>query len=158
MSRTLKTYVCFGVLLENTEQLPWNHAKYEYYINDWWIDSVCGFKPSTELFDSNREYINKYSTYEQVQTYIEERKKFIREHLLPVELITYGYSEDELGMILSHKDLIYQTWYDTPIKLNNTMFDFKTIPPQSVSITKFCEDHNIKYKEEPAWYTVSYSD
>lgn len=153
MSRTLKTCVCFGVLLEDIEQLPWNKAKYDYMIDVWWIDYICGFKPSVEIYDENGNYL-KDTTAEQIPIYIEERTKFEQQYPLPLNVVVYGFGDDP-QLILSPCELTHHSWED-PIKLNDISLVVEWT--QILLIIDFCKEHNIKYKEDPTWYAVSYSD
>ena len=49
--------ICYGILLAEGIELPWNDEKYDDGIYDWWLCTVKGYESPFEMFDDDGEYI-----------------------------------------------------------------------------------------------------
>lgn len=47
-------YISFGIVFSEYAEFPWN---IDDRIEDWWVEDVCGYEPSFEIFDEDGEFI-----------------------------------------------------------------------------------------------------
>lgn len=147
--------ICYGILLSEDLDTPWDTDKYNGEIEEWWTFGVLGFRHSFEIFTPEGEWAGgKEWPKEKVNQYYEEREEFENQNPeLPVGLVNYCSSEYPLYIVAIPKTC-YTASRGYP----------KVIDPPSLVITddqrnmliNFCNDHGLEFDNDPAWYLSSY--
>jgi hypothetical protein len=155
MSRTVEGIICFGVLMDEESQVPWNQKEYSYDIDDWWLFGICKFKPTEEIFNKDGSYIDPKPTRKQIDGYFNEERKFKKDHPLPIQIVRIGNSEEPRFIIAAIGTVTMGHLYD-PYVLPAACMDVKT---EDVDILlHFCIQYQIEYIGKPSWYLAAYSD
>ncbi len=150
MGTSTNGQICYGIAFEEGYEFPWNTTHGD--INDWWL-SVCGYKPTEELYDSDGNYLDgQEPPREQIERYFDERRAFAEAHPMPVELVNYCSGECAMYVLAVPSSVIiarrgYPEEFD-PAQLNVTLLDVD-------ALLQFCKAHNIE-TSDPKWFLTSY--
>ena len=140
--------ICFGVLLDENVELPWdkdNDGDFEA----WWM-CIQGYQPPFEIYDETGNYINGARPPEEYYTH---RHAFEKAHPLPFTLVNYCSGDDPmyiLAIVSSEKGASrgYPESFN-PVDLNVDQDEID-------KLVQFCTDYGIEYDGEPGWWLSSY--
>ena len=143
--------LCYGVRFDEGFEFPWADKD----IEDWWRDTILGFKPSIEIFDSNGEYLNgKRPSDEQIDAFFEERKAFSEKNKkLPVELVNYC-SGDYPSYILAIPGSCKTANRGYPCIITDA--DMKVDAAAVEALRAFLKEFELTPEGEEGWYLSSY--
>lgn len=147
--------ICYGVILDEDEESPWQDEIFDGDIDEWWVYYILGFKHSFEIYTQAGEYINGVEpSKDRINQYYQEKRDFEQANQkLPVELVNYC-SGDYPMYILAIPDTCNSARRGYPEKFNPGKL---TVTSEQIQVLlDFCEKYAIKYKGEPAWYLSSY--
>ena len=148
--------ICYGILLDEEIELPWNDEKYDDGISDWWLYTVKGYESPFEMFDDDGEYIGGEDRWpiHKVRHYFEHFRLFSRENPIPVELINVC-SHDFPIYIIALTDTRLVARRGTPTPFDPAKLETVSLG-QKEALIKFCDDYEIEYDGEPRWYLSSH--
>lgn len=87
MSVSTNAQICFGCLLEDEVELPWDADEFEGDIEHWWR-KINGYEPPFEAFTPDGMYAPGFSTGDpRVGEYFDHGHAWDKEHPLPVEFV-----------------------------------------------------------------------
>jgi len=147
--------ICFGVILDEDNELPWDAEDFDGDIDYWWTFAVLGLKRSFEMFTPDGDWIGgKEWPKDKSDQYYQERRDFEENNpKLPVELI--NYCSDEYPMyILAISETCYGARRGYPEKI--IPVDLSVTNEQIAQLFDFCKTYGVKFEGEPAWYLSSY--
>lgn len=147
--------ICYGIILDDGEELPWSKDEYDWDINKWWVVGILGFKHSFELFDKDGRWILPRPSEEIEDKYFQEQRDFEESHeKLPYTLMNYC-SGDYPMYILAIERTCMTASRGTPEK-----FDPQELPGVSAEedrdLLKFCEKYGISIEGDSGWFLSSY--
>lgn len=142
--------ICFGFIVKDDYNLPWNKKEYDGHIDDWWLEGVLGFdKDFYDYYDTERrERIEPAYTEE----YYEPRKKLKENNPLPIEIEYFGHANGATrDVIIVPDSCMWLQWGPKP-------FDFT----DEINLDKlgkykeFCLEYIPDEFEQPKWLWGSY--
>ena len=150
MSSSTDGTICFGVMIDDETELPWDES------GDWevWWRKVNGYKPPFEIFDKNGNYLDGKEPAEgKVDEYFDSQEKWDKKNPFPVELVN-ACSDSAPVWILAVKEscLTASRGFPevfSPLKLMAT-------PKEVEDLMAFCKKYKIKTKGKTVWYLSSY--
>lgn len=99
--------ICFGILLDDGIELPWDAEPYDGDIDEWWIREIHGFKPSVEIFDESGMYLNGVAPDQAlIDQHFTEISAARTAHPLPVELVNVCHSDEPIWIVAVHDWLL----------------------------------------------------
>jgi hypothetical protein len=141
--------LCFGISFEEETEFPWG----EQEIEEWWIDTVCGFKPSVTIYDSEGQYLNGERPSDAVmKAYFAELQAFKDAHPLPVEVVIHC-SYDSPMYILAVTGTEHSARRGYPEAIDPSAL--VVTADQIEALKKFCVEYDIEIPGEPCWYLSS---
>lgn len=151
MSVSTDGQICFGVLLEEGAELPWNDESYDGDIENWWL-AINGFKSSVEIYDEKGEYIGgKRPDDATITKYFDEKHDFLKKHPV-LELVNYC-SGDYPMYILAVPRTVLSASRGYPHEFNPSLL--YVTDNERNSLVAFCKEHGLEVGE-PRWYLSSY--
>jgi hypothetical protein len=155
MSVSTDGQICFGVILDEEEEYPWQIKEYDDDIDDWWIFDVLGFSHSFEMFTPQGEWIGgKEWPEEKRDQHYQEKRDFEQANpKLPVVLVNYC-SGDYPMWILAIPETCNSARRGYPEKFNPS--DLIVTDEQKQKLIEFCQKYGVKYQGNPEWYLSSY--
>lgn len=139
----------YGIAFEEETEFPWG----EQEIEEWWIETVHGFKPSRQIYDADGQYIGgKRPPDDVMNAHFAERQDFEKAHPLPVELVTHC-SYDYPMYILAPPGAHHSAHRGYPKEIDPTVLSVSA--DQHEALLKFCRDHGIEIPGQPKWYLSS---
>ena len=145
--------ICFGVLLEEGIELPWDSHGND--MESWWLEVVLEDKPSFELFNEQGGWIDgKEPARELIDQYLDEQRKFWNSHpKIPIEIFN-GQSGDYPLYILAVKGSTLIASRGSPESFDP--LQLVVSDEQVKELTDFCKRFGIVYENPPQWYLSSY--
>lgn len=141
--------ICFGALLEEDTELPWQDRD---DIEDWW-EEVKGYRPNPQLFDEHGEYLNGVEPpKEQVDAWLKHKREWKKENPLPVELVNVCSAECPI-YILAVPGTGVSASRGYPKRIDH--LDLHLVP-DATALIDFCRKYGISIKEQIGWYLSSY--
>lgn len=147
--------ICYGILIDEEEGLPWENEEFDWTIENWWR-KLQGFQSSAPILDDEGNYLNGVEpTEEQEAFYFKERKAFDQAHPLPLAFESVNVcSGNNPEYILAIPDTCLTA---------NRGYPKSFAPGQLVvseesraALVKFCQDYEIATDGEPKWWLSSY--
>jgi len=144
--------ICFGIVLDEGIELPWEDEDGEGYIELWWLD-VQGYKPPFEMYNDRGSYIGGVKPSEKKhREYYDHQHAFEKTHPLPVKSVNYC-SGDYPMYILAVPGSCKRANRGCPESFNPTEL---TVTQEEVEkLLQFCDDYGIEH-DEPKWWLSSY--
>ena len=140
--------ISYGLSFEEETEFPWG----EQEIDEWWRE-LKGYKPSTQLYNSEGQYINgERPSNEALKAYYEEQRAWDAANPLPVELVLHC-SYDYAMHILAVRGTFKSASRGHPQELDPTLFTI--LPEQREGLLAFCREHGIEIPGEPKWWLSS---
>jgi hypothetical protein len=153
MSITTNGQICFGVMFEEDDELPWNNEENDYDLETWWIELICGYKPPFEIYDEEGNLLKNVSRYKEKEYWLHFRE-FKKLHPVPVEEINYCTCDDPMYILAVPRTCIYSN-RGYPEKINPE--DLIVSQEEKQALLDFCNKYcPSKEKYEPKWYLSSY--
>ncbi len=151
MGSDARVHICYGVILDDDAEYPWDSEEFNGDLEEWWITKVKGFKHSFEIYE-NDEYINGQKPKQSIiDKYHDEKNDFIKSNPLPFELYDCGStSYGDCIKVLGLKEPSFYSDWEEPSEI-----DFSKLvvsEKDKLSIISFCEEYEILYEKEPTWY------
>jgi len=147
--------ICYGVLLEEGVELPWESDEHDGDIERWWRYDVLGYENPFEMFTPEGAWIGGEPwPEEKTEQYYGERKDFDRANPpLPVELVNYCSGNfPMLVLAIPASRYTASRGYPEKFEPSKLLVDEGEVK----RLLDFCKEYNIKFAEEPAWYLSSY--
>jgi len=146
--------VCFGVLLDDGMELPWEDSDVE----DWWTFTVCGFKHSFEIWDKVTWKRLSDITNEQVDYYYKELFDFQKLYPCPIELVNYCSDSYPMYILAATGSIHSVSFGDTQEVDVQGWFDTDSETEWGKMLLDFCQNHGIILKEnsKPKWWLSCY--
>lgn len=155
MSVSTDGQICFGVLLDEDAELPWDNEEYDHDIETWWTYKILGFKHSFELFDERGRWIEPRQSKEVENRYFQELIDFKKSHEeVPYELVNCC-SGDYPMYILAIKRTCMTASRGSPEKFNPSELELVS-QEEDADLMEFCKKYEIETTEESSWYLSSY--
>ena len=138
MSESTDGQICLGVKFKEDFIFPWDDLD-DCCIEDWWINTVCKYKPSKEICDKNGEYIDGIKpSDEEISLYYDERREFINNHPLFFDEVNYCSLAYPMVIIALKKSIITANRGD-PVELNIDCFKIKDSDKDN--LISFCKEY-----------------
>lgn len=150
MGVTTNGQICFGILLEEGAELPWDDAE----VQEWWR-KVRGFKnPHEDPFDGAGDYKPGFSYKDpRITTYYDAQAAWDKTNPAPVELVNCC-SGDYPIWIIAHPGTVTTANRGFPTALSENAL---VLPPASAEVlAAFCTQYGIEFEGEARWYLSSY--
>jgi len=175
MSTSADGQICFGIMLEEGTELPWNSGEYEddNDMDGWWINGICQFKPEHPIYADDEIYAQRMAvakthvdrenaiylhgkrpTKEEYAPYFNEKNAFEAAHPLPVAEINYCSGEYPM-IILAVPTSIKVAYRGSPEAFDPA--ELVVSPDKVAALIEFCKTYNIEIgNEQPKWWLSSY--
>ena len=155
MSTSTDGQICFGVLIEEDADFPWEDEEWDGDIEDWWLRGIHGYKPPFEMFDEYGEWIGGQRwPDEKREVYYRVKREFREAHPLPIELVNYCSAEYPMYIIaIPESCLTANRGY--PKEFGPNLVD-RDVSNWCVILKHFCKAYGIEYKGDPTWWLSSY--
>ncbi len=147
MAPSTNGQLCFGILLEEETELPWDDDKYDHCVTEWWRDTN-GFPEYKEESFEDGEWRG-----EDFDEWLKRRRAFDATCPCPVELVNCCSDSYEMWIVAVPRTCKsacrgYPEEFD-PAELTVT-------PEEAATLVAFCETHKIEYQGNPQWLLSSY--
>jgi len=155
MSVSTDGQLCYGILLSEDAELPWQTEEYDYDIEDWWIVKILGFKHSFELFDEKGNWLEPRQSKKIEDKYFQEQIDFKDSHeKLPYELVNVCSGDYPMYM-LAITDTCISASRGEPQKID--IYGLRGISQEEdKDLLDFCKKYGIETSGESGWYLSSY--
>jgi len=155
MSQNTDGQICFGILLEEGTELPWDEDDECGYgdVEEWWME-LNGYTPPFEIWEKNSaEYLSDI-TSEMRDQYYEHRRQWKKANPVPVELVNYCSSDYSMYILALPETCINANrGYPLPFEPN----DLVVSSERAIELVRFCGKYDIDIGEEyPRWWLSSY--
>lgn len=149
MSQSTNGQIAFGIVYDEGTEFPWSERD---DFDDWWLNDICNFKPSREIWDEAGNFINGVRPEQSViNAYFNEKDEFLENHVCLIEpLNVCSYEYPIYALIISSTKI-------TASGGNPTVFEPDTLvvtDEEIQALKDFCETFNIPYSE-PSWFLSS---
>ncbi len=141
MSDSVSAHICFGIALEEGDELPWEKEGFSD-ANDWWRH-INGYKASFEIFE-NGNYIGGVKPAEDViDRYYKERREWEKAHPLPVEYWNAGsHSIPSYVLVVPQPQMICGRWEPSAFDPADLV-----VPAQALAaFEQFCQRFSVPGK------------
>ena len=148
--------ICYGVMLMEDEQFPWDDKKWEGELEEWWAYEVCGYKNPFELYDENGEYLTAEAPSEsKIDEYYLSKFNFMKQNKSPVVLVTHC-SYDYPMYILAMPGTVSTAIRGYPVELDPLKL-FESDDEAEKKLVDFYEKYckGQMESEEPSWLLFS---
>lgn len=145
--------ICFGVLIDEDVKLPWD----DYAFDDWWIETVHGYEPPFQLYDSDGEYLNGVkASKEETTQYYAHRRDFEKEHPQTIQPVNCCHSDYPIWILAVPSSVRRcHRGYPLPIMPSN----LKVEKEEWDTLHQFCVQFGIEIKDNSmGWWLASYWD
>ena len=145
--------ICYGVLLDEEQDYPWNDEKYDNDFECWWLEGVCGYEPPFMLFNAAGMWISAEDEHndEKVSRYFAHRRAFEKAHPCPVDLENYCSYDYPMYILAVGYGLCAKRGYPTRFD----PADLQMLEETHYALLAFCAEHSLKYSGEPCWWLSS---
>lgn len=154
MSVTTNGQICFGIPFGERDDFPWQDDEWEGDIDEWWMRSVCGWKPSKELYAPDGDYIDgRVPSDQEIDDHYREQREFAKRNPLPVQMVN-TCSGDYPMWIIAVADVGISASRGYP-----AMFDpagLSVTDDQVEALAGFCKRFGLVGEGDPGWYLSSY--
>jgi hypothetical protein len=154
MSVSTDGQICYGILLDEDTDLPWDDDEFEGDIDNWWTCGILGFRHSFEMFTPEGDWIGGQEwPAEKRREYYDEKQAFEESHTeLPVRVVNYC-SYDFPMYILAIPETCNRATRGYPSTFNPE--ELSITDEQRAALIEFCRTYGIEFAGEPAWYLSS---
>lgn len=143
--------ICYGVLLEDGAELPWEQEEGGQDIDDWWRNQT-GYVPSKPVYDGDGDRLQGI-TQDDIEAYYAERRKWDEAHPCPVEMVNVCSGDCPI-YIVAIPSTVKSARRGYPEKID-VQADFALDPKLEIELCEFCVKYGIEYEDSPAWYLSS---
>lgn len=144
--------ICYGILLdEDCDPLPWDAEEYDSDIDGWWLDEMH-FENSMEIYDTCGRM--EGVTREDISKYFEERRSFLEEHPLPIEVVNVCSLDCPMWVLAIPGSTITAS-RGYPVEIATSHFNLEH-REWDKSLLAFCKTFKIEFEDKPKWYLSSY--
>lgn len=154
MSAATDGQICYGILLEEGVELPWNVEKHDHDLEDWWrkVNSyVASFQPWTD----EGEYAEGWSRGDpRFKEYYAHQEAWNDAHPVPVTVVNCCSNEYPIWIIADPKSVVVCSRGYPRKLISDQLGESNLIADQE--LVEFCESHGIPFKSKPCWYLSSY--
>jgi hypothetical protein len=144
--------ICFGVLLGEGYELPWDNEDYDGWIESWWLD-VQGYKPPFEIYDESGYIGGVKPPEEKIREYHDHRYAYKVAHPQPVKLVNCCSGKYPM-YILAVPSSCKGANRGYPEAFNPA--DLTVTQEEVDTLMQFCADYGIEYEGKPQWWLSSY--
>lgn len=152
--------ICYGLLLKEEVELPWDYDGYGGDINKWWLYDVLGCQNPFELFNGRRYWFGGIPpSQEKIDEFYQAQSEFLKSRGGPSIVMVNAYSNDYPLWIVAIPETVTVANRGCPIIFSplNLFNVFENKQPADKILIDFCNDHKIKYDDKPPqWYLSSY--
>lgn len=154
MSISTDGEICYGALLDDEIELPWDGEEFDGEIDSWWIHFL-GFEPSVEIYDRHGDFADGIGRSE-IDKYDRELKSFRQKNPLPIACVN-ACSGDYPLWIIAIPDSVMTAWRGYPKVFDPAELAECPTAEWAEIILNFCSNVGILSPEEkPKWYLSSY--
>jgi len=153
MGQSTDGQICFGVLLDEATDLPWDNDIDAGDLEMWWM-RMQGYRPLFTLWDETGNYVNGVRPPEEkLKEYYDHKHAFEETHPVPFALVNYCSQNYPLYILaIASSERVANRGY--PKSFNPA--DLNVSQDEINNLLKFCADHGIEYNNEPGWWLSSY--
>ena len=146
--------LCYGILIEEGFEFPWEQERWDYDIEDWWVYGICGYTNPIELYDAHGEYLNgREPTKEEIDLYYNSRRAFSKEHPVPIKLVNYCSGDYPMWILATPGScMVANRGYPKPFEPEALSIE----PTEEKALLQFCIDHKMPINDGPQWWLSSY--
>lgn len=144
MSISSDGILCFGVLIPDDVELPWNTEEYDYDFGEWW-QRENGFEHKVNLYAfSDKPEASEWAAY------IQEKRDFDSAHPEPVEVVWHcSYDYPSFIIAVPGTKQVASRGYPEVTQV-------RRIPQAQVAaLLDFCAKYGIYYEGKPEWWLAS---
>ena len=155
MTTSTDGQICYGILLEEDSELPWDGEPFNGDIEDWWITAIHGFKHSFEVYNEDGTYRGGVRPDDQaMHDHWQEKFDFVKAHPIPIELFNVCSGDYPMWIIATiGKGLVANRGEPQAFDPDS----FAATDQDKKALLDFCKTHGIEIGEsEPKWYLSSY--
>lgn len=154
MSVSTDAELSYGVLFDEDYEFPWDSDKYDFDIDEWWMDAK-GFKPKTPCPFTDegqyREGITKES--EEIDAWFAERREWRNKNPAPVILVNYCSGDYPMYIVAVRSTTANRGF---PAQIDQEYMDSVTDDDKR-NLREFLEFAGIEDgASEPSWWLSSY--
>lgn len=152
MSTSTDGQICFGILIEEGGDLPWEDDEYGGYPEDWW-EEINGYQKPFEIYDEKGGRLPNI-TENMVDEYYAHNRQWHKDNPLPFELVNYCSCDYPMYILtLPETRMNANRGYPEPFEPN----DLVVSAERAMELVHFCEKYGIDIGEEyPRWWLSSY--
>jgi hypothetical protein len=89
MSTSTDAQICFGICMDEDDELPWNAEPFNGDMEEWWL-GVHDYKPPFDLFDEKGNFLPGVTREDpRIREYFEHRRQWLDQHPIPVKEVNY---------------------------------------------------------------------
>ncbi len=173
MGQSTDAILCYGIQLDEDEEFPWQTKNDYPHFEDWWFDTVCGYKAPyeveyTEDIDSagrclpgrytRRKENGDIETKEEEEARWQHERDFKEAHPCPVELVVHCSGEFQM-YIIALAGTVTTAHRGYPVEIGPLWScdrDRQYVETAMRHILTFCKKHNIALSNEDAqWWLCS---
>lgn len=141
--------ICYGALFEEGTEFPWDEDGQD--IEDWWRDQY-DWEPSKEVYDRAGNYLPGI-TRADIDAYYKERRDWLKEHPLPVELVNVCSGDCPI-YILAVPGTVKTANRGYPVEIDKDV-DFALDPKADIALVEFLQTHELEPEGPAKWYLSS---
>ena len=139
--------ICFGILLEEETELPWNDSDGE---EAWWR-SVNGYVAPFTPYTLDGSYAEGWGPKDpRFEEYFAHQRAWEKEHPLPFEMVNACHYDYPVW-ILAEPDSMVRARQGSPEALLEDMFS-EDMDAYADRLVQFCKTHGIEFEGKPKWY------
>lgn len=148
--------ICFGVLFPEGFVFPWNENEFDDNIEKWWLFTIKGFKHSFEIYNKQSNRLSGV-TEEDVSRYYKERRDFLKDNPLPIELENCADYYDFNRYVLSVPGIRISCSGFLPTDFNPSELTVQRNKVEDLFffIDTYCKPEDHKVPIEARWYLCS---
>lgn len=154
MGQSTNGQICFGILLEDGIELPWDKDEFEGEPWEWWR-KINGYKPLYECFTQDgQEYAEGFSRDDpRIDEMMDHQSAWDKSNPLPFEMVNVCSGDYPIWIIAVPKTVVTAN-RGTPLALTSEWLEEDLLVGHNLE--EFCEKHDIKHADAPKWYLSSY--
>lgn len=147
--------ICYGILLEEDQELPWDSGQWDGNIEEWWLYAIQGYKNPFELYTAKGNYIGLKPSEEKINQYYAAQREFKKQcPALPVEPINCCSCDFPI-YILAIPSSCRSASRGYPEAFKPRDLDVSDDEDEIHALLAFCEEHGID-GDGPRWWLSSF--
>ena len=153
MGQSTNGQICYGILLEEEIELPWDKEEFDGNEEAWWR-TVNDYKPLHVCFVSDNYAPGFGSTDPRVYEQWDHEQAWLKANPLPFEMVNVCSGSNPIWIIAS-PGTFTSACRGKPLAITSEWLECEKMLA-GPELEDFCEKHGIEHEDEPKWYLSSY--